>query len=130
MRKIITTLVALTLIVLFCIPAFASDNHDIGDSSNIEVIPPDDCTLTDIQKQNITNHLMGNENEIPTITTFSIICTLFGHDLTVQFWKVIQHKYYDNTPRCLSTYYDVSICSRCDYVRSTWVSDARLPCCD
>ena len=65
-----------------------------------------------------------------TISTKSVLCTLFGHDKKVSTSISMMHKVYATQPRCRKITYEVTTCSRCtDYAETVVVQDQDVYCC-
>lgn len=123
MKTTIKLAAVILLIFITSISIFASNNIGYNDH-DIEIIFAEDTTFTESQKISIENHLTGQKN---IITTRGILC-LFGHNLTVERVVTKQHRYYSTSPRCLLQTYDISSCSRCDYVSSNLINSVRIIC--
>ena len=59
----------------------------------------------------------------------NIICTLFGHNLSATTVSATHHKVRQYSPRCLVELYDVTVCSRCNYAETEFVSSSYIFCC-
>lgn len=131
MKKIFRITILTLLIAMSCISSFALNaTYDIHSNDvHSEVIFAPDSEFTEFQKQNIINHFMVTQEEANTVSVEGILCLLFGHDLTTERMEYRIHRYYASIPRCLQEMYDISICSRCDYMSSTLVFSMRVPCC-
>ena len=70
----------------------------------------------------------GGEECEPT-ATYGLTCTLFGHKLESSAVTKITHKARATSPRCLKKKYDYQTCTRCDYEKSTLVSQTYIVCC-
>lgn len=93
-------------------------------SHNITVYVPED--VPDDIIENIYAHFFGLET--PGDNQDNILCTLFGHKLTETTTTVVTHHVYANAPRCLEEDYNLSVCSRCDYVNQELIASHRIYC--
>ena len=91
----------------------------------------DDATAFSEQKmQEIANSIVG----LPTLEEIvespnNLICAIVGHNLSTTSVAEIRHKVTIWNPRCLMSIYDVTACSRCDYVDIVLVSSFHITCC-
>lgn len=85
------------------------------------------------RQQQIADEIAGvNSSYISgsnTVSPDSIICTLFGHNLSTSTVTATHHKVLPHNPRCLVEIYHVTACSRCNYTDSELVSSVFIVCC-
>ncbi len=126
MKRIISLCLVFTFVVgILQISAHADGEMPVTPSShNITVYYPEDLPQ-DIQDK-ILAHFYGLE--APGDDQENILCTLFGHKLTETTTTVITHNVYANAPRCLREDYNLSVCSRCDYVNQELIASHRIYC--
>ena len=123
-------LVSLCLIFAFIIGVLQISVHADGEAAlnphmhDITIYIPDDLPQ-DIQDK-IYAHFYGLV--LPGDNEDNIICTLFGHKLTETTTSVVTHNVYQNAPRCLRQDYNLSVCSRCDYVSQELIASQRIYC--
>lgn len=123
MKKMIISLFMVLFIVSGSSVLYASDEHH---EIYTEIGFRDNTMFSTQQKQNIINHFLVSNSSGYTIN--GLFC-LFGHNLTTERTPVTHHRYYPTVPRCLREYYDISACSRCDYVSSSFVTSEKVFCC-
>lgn len=126
--RIISFVLAIVFILsAFQVFTFAGNipAEDIPQADNFEVVFVDDLS-PEIQAR-IIAHLKGEE--LPNASTRGITCTLFGHDLETSPVYTYTHLYYSTAPKCRRDRYEAAVCTRCDYVTSTFVSTERVNCC-
>ena len=126
----IKKLISICLIVAFVfgtlhVAVYADDEIDATSYGHaITVTLPNDLPQ-EIQDR-IYAHFYGLS--VPGDNPDNVLCTLFGHKLTETTASVITHNVYSNAPRCVEKIYDVSVCSRCDYVSQELLSSTRIFC--
>lgn len=64
------------------------------------------------------------DDEISTLS----FCWLFGHNLTSSTSIVITHELNTTSPRCLKEVYNVTTCSKCDYMEKELISSYFIQC--
>lgn len=73
--------------------------------------------------------LFINDNEYNDSSSYGLTCTLFGHDITTTATNVTNHYVYESYPYCELNQYNVDICERCDYSKTTLINVDRVGCC-
>jgi len=81
------------------------------------------------EKSNIIEYLASEEHDNHN-TQRNIICSLFGHDYTVEEVTTITHRVSPTPPRCLETKYNISHCSRCGDIQEEYIISRRVFCCE
>jgi len=123
-------LISLCLILAFVfgtlqIAAYAdSETPTLSHKQNITILFSEELPQ-DIQNK-IYAHFYGVS--FPGDNQDNILCSLFGHKLTTTSTTVITHNVYSNAPRCVEELYNLSVCSRCDYVSQELISRSRIYC--
>lgn len=132
MKKTISFIVATFVIIMFCFsPIGAGNKSNVYFFGNIEIIF-DELSQFDAETKNIIiSHLLsddsnGDRNGINTPE--NIICDIFGHNYTTETVITITHNVRETQPTCLEETYDVSVCSRCNYVESNLISQIYIYC--
>jgi len=115
----------ITMVMLMCILSITAV-EGYTKHSNVEVEPPENTSFTIAQQQNIIDYLVYKKE---TPAPKGLTCFLFGHSLTLERWSVTYHLEHSTAPKCIRNVYDVSYCSRCDYITSELVSTVRVFCC-
>ena len=131
MRKLICLCIAIILSLSFCLSTSAdATNENVIEVNGYTIIFDETSTLTQEEKLHIAqirvNHLETTEEATP----YGVMCDLFGHKTTTETISVIEHCVRDTPPRCLQTYEDLTVCSRCDYVNIEVVGSIHIYCCD
>jgi len=124
--KAILKILVLTLAILMSVITITAAEVNKTKNNNFEVTPPEDTIFTEIQQKNIIDYLTKNK-ELPV--SKGLTCILFGHDTAIERWTLTYHKEHASAPRCIRNVYDVSACSRCDYMASDLVLSIRVFCC-
>ncbi len=128
-RKVISLIIMLC--VLLSLPCTAEMNGRTRieyEEEKISVIFPSESTLTESEKQELADRLVYGTQELE-IMPASILCSLFGHDISTNQVVAIHHKVRSTSPRCYKEYITVETCSRCDYENSTVTSHNYIYCC-
>lgn len=127
----ILVLLVLTSIVASALPLFANASEAqntleyVIEDENYTVIFENE--LSQERMELIAKRLLGIEVE--TVAPYGLLCTLFGHkydDGTLV--EAITHNARTSAPRCLSEYYLVKVCSRCEDIDSTLISQTYIYC--
>ncbi len=128
-RKVISLIIMLC--VLLSLPCTAKMNGRTRieyEEEKISVIFPSESTLTESEKQELADRLVYGTQE-SEIMPVSILCSLFGHDISTNQVIAIHHKVRDTVPRCRQDFITVETCSRCDYENSTVTYQKYINCC-
>ena len=127
MKKIIICLVALTLISVMSISAFAATGDTYTyEFGNKTVVFNSDTIFEESERVQIAQSL-ADDTTAPS--TCGILC-LFGHDYEAENVATITHCVYDTQPKCLKEIFEVKKCTRCDYTESELLSSAYIVCCE
>ena len=127
MKKITALVLAVVLSVSFCLVVSAEDIEYTYSYGGVEVIFAEDSSFTEEMKQHVVE-LLANGND--GVTTYNLMCTLFGHKETVEGVTTISHKVRTTAPRCLQQVWEIHACSRCNEALSQiLLSEAYIYCC-
>lgn len=127
MKKIVLLLMTIVLSIGFCLHTSAIEtdsNRIIVD--NIEVIFDSDSTLSIDQKQIIAENLANGSS---IVTTYGLICNVFGHKNTTEYVITITHGANSSIPRCLEECWEVITCSRCGKTETIRLDYNYIDCC-
>ncbi len=143
MRKVLKTILTmcllLSLVVVGTLNCFAVENDTQAESKifsywldNFEVQFDTNSTFSAEEQEAIANYLVNSEDNATTdeASTYGLICWISGHKLQTEVVVVIEHKVSATEPRCRKNVYDVSTCSRCDYVEEELIGSMMIDCCD
>lgn len=123
-----------TLIIFLCailtINCLAISTGDgsydyVIDDTNITIEFESNSAFSSEKQQQIADHMAYGDDGVSTYAW----CWLTGHNLVTEAVTVIEHKVYATTPRCIKYTYAVEICTKCDHLEETLVSQARYACC-
>lgn len=128
LSKILSLVLAVALVFsAFQIFAFAAEEEACC-GSDITVIVQNDVS-PEVEAK-IHAYFHGEEAETAASGARGLICDLFGHKIETGTTSTITHKVRTTAPRCLETYYNYEICSRCDeYSVMTKTGSVYIPCC-
>ena len=84
------------------------------------------ANFTEEELARIIDYLINGDSGV---TTYNLLCTLFGHKIKEGMMSMTQHHVYDTYPYCEITYYHVETCERCDYENVTIDAVERIGCC-
>ena len=129
MKKIIALIMAfVSLFGLVSVSAGALevDEDTVAVTVNETEFIFDAATTEDFREKFIADYFNGEGNDI---ATYGLMCTLFGHKIESSVVSAITHKAKATSPRCLQERYNVEVCSRCDYTKSTKISSNYIVCC-
>lgn len=133
MKKAITAMLVLAMIILSGVSAFATDSnegisYEIG---NMTITFEEDTPLTLEQQQKAAMLIAEYENNggMPTIMPYAVSCP-DGHAVTVSYSYGRVHKVRALAPRCNRARYAVTSCTVCDFLSVDRVSDfVQIDCC-
>lgn len=135
MKKLMKKIFVLLIMAAFAasaLPLFA--NAFDGQNTLEYEIEDKHCTVVfedeipETQKALIAKQLLGIEVE--TTESYGLLCTLFGHKYGEESGvDVITHKVRTSAPRCRRERYLVKICTRCEDMVSTLMSQDYIFCC-
>ena len=131
--KIICKILSVVLLFVSLSQALlvSSTNGDVYEFTNPDITVTFDSSgvFTEQKKEEIAYSFAGFiPNDNGEKSTNNIICSIFGHDLSSGTVTVVQHKVYIRSPRCVLSIYDVTGCSRCDYIEQVLVGSSRIIC--
>lgn len=125
MKKIISVVLLLAACLSFTISAEGTLQTYTYIDGNIEIqIQHTDFTEEELAR--IIDYLINGDSGV---TTYNLLCTLFGHKIKEGMVSMTQHHVYDTYPYCEITYYHVETCERCDYENVTIDTVERIGCC-
>lgn len=133
LKVILTLIISLTLAV-FC-SASSEDKSTFYYDNGKEITVINDSLSYPEKKLIADYYAYGLESTFPnrgeTQINASILCTLFGHDLTTTYVSEVIHNVYTTSPKCVSNEYEFNYCTRssCDYIESHQTSSIRISTC-
>lgn len=128
MKKILVAI--LTILVSFTLILTTSASGNIYTSDGITIEFSENSSLTPETQATIAQ-MIANDEDISSVTTYNLLCTLFGHKEVTESYTVIEHCVSDTAPRCVQSLQDITICSRCETVLDIKVlSQGYIFCCD
>jgi len=119
-RVIISIIAAITI---FSATVFAQQKTRAIDFDQT-IIFTENTNFSKEQKEIINDHITNGKNSQKR----GIFC-LFGHNYTSDYVTTISHRVKPGHPRCLSSYYKVFICTRCDDVKTEKITEIFITCC-
>lgn len=111
MKKMIAFILAMILTLSFCVAVSAINIENTYTYGDLEVIFDENSEFSDTMKQNTVYYLVNGDDGI---STYNLLCTLFGHKETVEAVGSISHKVSPTNPRCLKQIWEVTGCTRCE----------------
>lgn len=127
MKRIVLFVLVIACAISFCINTAAEEiNPCVISIDNIDVIFDSDSLFTNGEKEVIAEYILYGQS---STQAYGLLCNLFGHKTTTEFVTTITHEVNDTAPRCLEEYWEVTTCSRCDYVTTTRLSYGFKNCC-
>ena len=132
MKKAISFIVATFIIFMFCFsPTAAGNESNVYSFGNTEIIF-EELSQFDAETKNLIIAYLLFDDSIGdghgTNNPENIICDIFGHKYTTETVITITHNVRETQPTCLEETYDVSVCSRCNHVESTLISQIYIYC--
>lgn len=128
MKKILSTLLAILMLSLFCISASAYDDvSHVHTEGNKQIIFNEDCQFDEKERQVIIDFLNNEDSGIST-SGFNILC-LFGHDYKTGTVTTVTHRVRASQPRCLQELFEVGECKRCGNTYSNLIHSSYITCC-
>ena len=129
MKRIISLIMA--AVSLMCVMSVSAGAEGVSkDTFTVTVNETefifDADTTEEFHEKTITHYFNGEDD---SVATYGLTCTLFGHKLESSVVTAVTHKASATSPRCLQERYNVEVCSRCDYTKSTKISAAYIVCC-
>ena len=118
-------LVLVTLICAMIIPTSAAEAET---HEHIDIYIENENISEETKEKIIAFYSNGGE-EKEGIATYGLTCTLLGHKLESSAISTITHKVLSTSPRCLRKKYNYESCTRCDYEKSTLISQEYIVCC-
>ena len=131
MKRFITIFVAIVMIAsMTMITSATSSSGNKIERVGITVVFDSDSAFS-IEKQNeIVDYIISDNIQDTTVTTYNLMCTLFGHKTTTESITVYEHCVRDAQPRCIRSLQDVTGCTRCDYVTTEVITSSYVYCCE
>lgn len=128
MKKIFATVIAVLLLCMFSVSAFAAEEETfVYNLGSVTVIFDENDTWDADTREVIAHRLVyGNDDNA---TTYNILCNLFGHKYETKGVITVTHCVLPEAPRCLEEYFDLSLCSRCGDQVTTRTGYCYIFCC-
>lgn len=131
MKKLIALILAFASV--FSLATFSA-SAESADENTIVIIRGNTEYIFEagVSEDHINSFIESCENEAHNdeeVSTYGILCTLFGHKLESSTTKTVEHKVASTSPRCLQKTYKVESCTRCDYSTKTLASSKYIVCC-
>ena len=128
MRKIFTIVFAILTVISITLTVSATGNIYVKDGITIEFAETSAFSFE--QQVSIAERIIHNE-DYASITTYNLLCTMFGHKTTIETIGIIEHCVSETAPRCLKTVQDVTVCTRCEEIIDiNTISSYYIFCCD
>ena len=125
-KKLLSLILAIAMFsCMFTIPANAAETTA---DEHIEIIIVNPNISEETKAKAITFYTNGGEEQ-DGIATYGLTCTLLGHKIESSTVYKITHEVRSTSPRCLKKTYNYDACTRCDYEKSTLVSNMYIVCC-
>ena len=125
-KRVFSLMLALaTLLCAVIIPANAADT---ATNEHIEIFIENE-EISEATKTKIIAFYTNGGEEKEGFATYGLTCTLFGHKLESSVVSTITHKVRTTSPRCLEKTYTYESCTRCDYEKSTLITQEYITCC-
>jgi len=124
---------ALIIVSILTINIHANDDFLPSDNKDsITITFENEEYLTEEQKNRLTDIVLKYKTSgiiDNNLSTYSLLCTLFGHNTEENVVTATEHKVRSSEPRCDMTTYRVETCSRCDYENISVISETYVYCC-
>ncbi|MBQ9112235.1 MAG: hypothetical protein IJY08_01490 [Clostridia bacterium] len=127
MKKTLTLIISIIICIsiCFCISVSANSNPIIIE--NTEVFFEETCNLSNDAKQQIAEEIVYGS---PSVSTYGLSCTIFGHDCTIELVTTITHYAQNTYPKCLQETWEVETCTKCgESITQTRVNYKYIDCC-
>lgn len=127
MKKLFIT--TLTIIIAFTLILTTSAQGNIYAFDGITIKFSENSALSP-ETQAAVAEMIVNHEEISSVTTYNLLCTLFGHKEVTESFTIIEHRVSATAPRCLESLQDITACTRCDTLLYTYViTSYYINCC-
>lgn len=127
MKKIIATVIALTLCLSFCLSASAANVSNVYTFGDVDVVFAENSSFDADVQQYIANIIVNGDDGG---TTYNLWCSLFGHKETTECVETISHEVRTLSPRCLSQLWEIHACTRCNEIlQQILLSEEYIICC-
>lgn len=131
MKRFITILVAIVMIAsMVLITSATSSSGTTIERDGVTVVFESDSTFSIDKKNEIVDYIITDNIQDTSVTTYNLLCTLFGHKTTTESITVYEHCVRDAQPRCIRSLQDVTGCTRCDYVTTEVITSSYVYCCE
>ncbi len=132
MKKILIAILSATICASLLISVASADSSDSSESEYIYIegnteVRIEKRDMTEEQIQIILYAMLGKEYDAPQI--HNEIYTTCDHTYKNTQSNTIKHKVYTSQPRCMKTLYSVDVCTKCNSVKMTKISETRIFCC-
>ena len=129
MKRTLILFIAVLIIAMLTLTVSASENIYTINGFTFEFAQ--DSAFTTEQQVVIVETAINKETVDSDVTTYNLLCTLFGHKSATESFTIIEHCVSDTAPRCLQTLQDVTACTRCDAIIDIHtVGSVYIFCCD
>ena len=127
MKKILSVALVTILVLCACITSSANQtNGNVYEIGNKTIIFDETSAFSVEEQQHIAELIANPENQV---STYGLVCTLFGHKNTSETVVSVTHCVDPVSPRCLQEIFTVTTCSRCDESTVERSSYCYISCC-
>jgi len=98
-------------------------------AEDITVVFDAESIFSSEQKQFIADKIVSGEPIVADGVSTYAWCWLTGHDIISEIVYAVEHKVYDEIPRCIENIYDVESCTKCDHMDYTLINTSPIFCC-
>lgn len=128
MKKYISLFLTIVLCLSFVLSVNAT-NGTVYSYNGVDVFFEENSALSEGMKLQVAEMLVDGASGGEDIATYNLWCSLFGHKNTLETVETIQHKVDTEAPRCLSQMWELNICTRCENVEETLLTQKYIDCC-
>ncbi len=132
MKKILIAILSAIICASLLTSVASADSSDSSESKYVYIegnteVRIEKRDMTEEQIQIILYAMLGKEYDAPQI--HNEICATCDHTYKNTQSNIIRHKVYASQPRCVSILYSVDVCTKCNAVKTTKISETRVICC-
>ena len=128
MKKFISLCLATILCLSFAFSVNATGGT-VYSYNGVDVVFEENSLLSESVKIQVAEMLVNGASAQEDIATYNLWCSLFGHNNTTESVTTIQHKVDTVAPRCLSQIWELNVCTRCENVEETLLTQKYIDCC-
>jgi hypothetical protein len=128
MKKYISLCLAIILCLSFALSVEAKSENTYY-YNGVEIIFEENSILSEDMKYTVAEALVSGNIPSDELGTYAMLCLIVGHNYSTEIVGVTQHKIDPDEPRCLMQTWELQICTVCEDMIPTLLTERYIFCC-